>query len=82
MSSWGGVRQFVASLSLCLRLSVTIKHDTVINRAYHKIAGRKGRKVALVATAHRLALCCYSILKNRSSYMAFPVMVRPLHNSS
>jgi len=34
-----------------------IRHDTGFTRAYHRIAGRRGRKVAIVALARRL-LCC------------------------
>ena len=49
-----------------------VKYDTAISRSYHRIAERRGRKAGLVATARRLALCCYSILKNRKPYRAFP----------
>jgi len=58
-----------------------VKYDTSISRSYHRIAERRGRKVALVATARRLALCCYSVLKNRRPYRAFP-HGQALHNSS
>jgi len=50
-----------------------IKYDTAITRAYHRIAERRGRQVAIVAAAARkLLLCCYSVLKNRRSYRPFP----------
>ena len=48
-----------------------IKYDTAITGAYHRIAERRGRKVASVATARRLLLCCYSVLKNRKPYRPF-----------
>jgi transposase len=44
------------------------KNDTSISRFYHSLAGRKGKQVAVVATARKLLLCCYSVLKNRRSY--------------
>lgn len=49
-----------------------VKYDTAISRAYHRIAERRGRKAALVATARRLLLSCYSVLKNKRTYRAFP----------
>jgi len=49
-----------------------VKYDTAISRAYHRIAERRGKKVALVATARRLLLSCYSVLKNRTPYRPFP----------
>jgi len=49
-----------------------VKYDTAITRAYHRIAERRGRKAALVATARRLLLSCYSVMKNRSPYRPFP----------
>jgi len=49
-----------------------VKYDTAITRAYHRIAERRGKKVALVATARRLLLSCYSVLKNRRPYTPFP----------
>jgi transposase len=45
------------------------KHDTSISRFYHSLAQRKGKQVAMVATARKLQLlCCYSVLKNRRAY--------------
>lgn len=49
-----------------------IKYDTAITRAYHRIAERRGRQAAIVATARRLLLCCYSVLKNHRPYRPFP----------
>jgi len=45
-----------------------IKHDTYYSRFYHRLAQRRGKQVAIVATARKLLLCCYSILKNRKPY--------------
>ncbi|MEM3084812.1 MAG: IS110 family transposase [Nitrososphaerales archaeon] len=42
-----------------------LKYDTSITRAYHRIAQSKGKKIAKVAAARRLWMCCYSVLKNR-----------------
>lgn len=44
------------------------KHDTTISRFYHSLAERKGKQIAAVATARKLLLCCYSVLKNRRAY--------------
>jgi len=49
-----------------------IKYDTAITRAYHRIAERRGRQVAIVATARKLLLCCYSVLKHKRPYRPFP----------
>jgi transposase len=44
------------------------KYDTAITRAYHRIAERRGRRAAVVAAAHKMLLCCYSVLKNKRPY--------------
>jgi transposase len=44
------------------------KNDTSISRFYHSLAQRKGKQIAAVATARKLLLCCYSVLKNRRPY--------------
>ena len=44
------------------------KYDTSITKAYHRIAERRGRRVAVVACARKLLLCCYSVLKNKRVY--------------
>jgi transposase len=44
------------------------KYDTAITRAYHRIAERRGRRVAVVAAAHKLLMCCWAVLKYRESY--------------
>ena len=48
-----------------------LKYDTSITRAYHRIAEKRGRQVAVVAAARRLLLCCYSILKSKRPYSPF-----------
>jgi transposase len=45
-----------------------LKYDTSITRAYHAIAERKGARIAKVAAARRLLMCCYSVLRNREPY--------------
>ena len=49
-----------------------IKYDTAITRAYHRIAERRGRQIAIVAAARKLLLCCYSVLKTRRPFRPFP----------
>lgn len=44
------------------------KYDTAITRSYHRIAERRGRQVAMVASARRLLMCCYSVLRNKRPY--------------
>ena len=44
------------------------KYDTAISRSFHRIAERRGRKVAVVAAARKLLMCCYSVLKNKRVY--------------
>jgi transposase len=44
------------------------KYDTGITRSYHRIAERRGRQVATVASARRLLMCCYSVLRNKRPY--------------
>lgn len=48
-----------------------LRYDSSITRAYHRIAEKRGRRVARVAAARRLLLCCYSVLKNRRPYKPF-----------
>jgi transposase len=45
-----------------------LKHDTTISRFYHSLAERKGKQIAAVATARKLLLCYYSVLKNGRAY--------------
>jgi len=35
-----------------------LKYDTSITRAYHAIAARKGTRIAKIAAARRLLMCC------------------------
>jgi transposase len=44
------------------------RYDTAITRAYHRIAEKKGKQVAVTAAARRLLLCCYSVLKNKQPF--------------
>jgi len=44
------------------------KYDTGITRAYNRIAERRGKRIAAVAAARKLLLCCYSVMKNKRPY--------------
>lgn len=44
------------------------KYDSSISRAYRCIAGRCREKVARLAAARRLLVCCFSVLKNKRPY--------------
>jgi transposase len=44
------------------------KYDTAITRAYNRIAERRGRRIATVAAARKLLMCCYSVMKNKRPY--------------
>ena len=44
------------------------KYNTSITKAYHRIAERRGRQVAIVAAARKLLMCCYAVLKNKHPY--------------
>jgi len=44
------------------------KYETAITRAYHRIAERRGRRVAVVAAAHKLLMCCWAVMKYREPY--------------
>ena len=52
---------------------VHLRYDTPITRAYHRIAERRGGRVARVAAARMLLEVCYSVLKHRRPYY------NPLH---
>jgi transposase len=47
---------------------VHLRFDTPITRAYHRIAERRGRRVARVAAARKLFEVCYSVLRHRRPY--------------
>jgi transposase len=44
------------------------RYDTSITRAYNRIAERRGKRIATVAAARKLLLCCYSVLRNKRPY--------------
>jgi transposase len=45
-----------------------IRYDTPVTRFYHGVAGRRGRKAAMVAAARKLATVCYSVMVNGRPY--------------
>jgi len=51
----------------CAQVHVN-RYDSSISRAYRCIAGRRGKKVARLAAARKLLVCCFSVLKNKRPY--------------
>ena len=47
---------------------VHIRVDTPVTRFYHRVAEKRGRKPALVASARKLATVCYIMLDNKRPY--------------
>ena len=48
---------------------VHVRYDTHFTRAYHRIAARRGKKVATVALARRLLRCVYAMLRDRKPFV-------------
>lgn len=48
--------------------AATHTHDTYLRAQYHRLAGRRGKKRALVAVAHSLLVVIYHIIKYRVDY--------------
>jgi transposase len=44
------------------------RYDTAITRAYNRIAERRGKRIATVAAARKLLMCCFSVLRNKRPY--------------
>ncbi len=42
--------------------------NTYLNSKYHSLAGRRGKKRALVAVGHKILIMCYQILKYKVEY--------------
>jgi len=42
--------------------------DTYLSAQYHRLAGRRGKKRAIVATAHSILVISYHILKRQQPY--------------
>ena len=51
-----------------------LRYNTPVTRLYHRVAERRGSPTAKVAMARKLVTVCYSVLKNRKSY------INPLHS--
>jgi transposase len=43
-------------------------HDTYLNAQYQRLAGRRGKKRALIAVAHSLLVILYHVIKHRVDY--------------
>lgn len=48
--------------------AATHTHDTYLAAQYHRLAGRRGKKRALVAVGHTLLVVIYHIIKHRVKY--------------
>ena len=46
----------------------TRKKDSYMKRKYESLAGRRGRKKALVAVGHKIIIAAYQIIKNKVAY--------------
>jgi transposase len=47
---------------------VHVRYDSPVTRFYHRVAERRGKKPALIASARKLVTVCYSVLVNRRPY--------------
>mgnify|MGYP001608046435 FL=1 len=47
--------------------------DTAMSAFFHRIAYRKGRKVAIVATARKIAVTVYNMLQKRQAWQPQPM---------
>ena len=45
-----------------------LRYETPITNFYHRVAERRGKQIAIVATARKLLSCAYSVLVNRRPY--------------
>ena len=50
---------------------IHIRHDTHLTMFYHKLAKKKGKKIAAVATANKLLRVIYQMLKNKEKFKPF-----------
>ena len=50
---------------------IHVRHDTHLTRFYHKLARKKGKKIAVVATANKLLRVIYQMLKNKEQFKPF-----------
>jgi len=55
---------------------VHIKYDTHLTRFYKRVAARRGKKIAIVATASKMLRVIYQILINKEEFKPFPVKSR------
>ena len=54
--------------SLVEAAMVHVRYDSPVTRFYHRVAERRGKKPALIASARKLVTVCYSVLVNRRPY--------------
>ena len=55
---------------------IHIKYDTHLTRFYKRIAARRGKKIAIVATASKMLRVIYQMLINKEEFKPFPVKPR------
>ncbi len=55
---------------------IHIKYDTHLTRFYKRIARRRGKKIAVVATASKMLRVIYQMLINKEEFKPFPVKSR------
>lgn len=55
---------------------VHIKYDTHLTRFYKRIAAKRGKKIAVVATASKMLRVIYQMLLNKEKFKPFPVKSR------
>jgi transposase len=50
---------------------IHIRHDTHLTKFFYKLAKKKGKKIAVVATANKLLRVIYQMLKNKERFRPF-----------
>ena len=55
---------------------VHLKYDTHLTRFYKRIAAKRGKKIAVVATASKMLRVIYQMLINKEEFKPFPVKSR------
>jgi len=48
--------------------NIAIRHDDYLRSFYQRIKRRRGHKIAIVATARKMLVCIYYMLKRKEAY--------------
>lgn len=48
--------------------NIAIRHDDYLRNFYKRIARKRGHKIAIVATARKMLVCIYYMLKRKEAY--------------